>query len=315
MTLEHPSARTDPDAPDGAGHPGDPFVFDFRPLDGPRPDQDQRWTTWLDVQALCRGPEPRPDWVVTSQAAIDTDLGVLKTGKEADAHLLHRGVPGAEAMGRDVPGRSVLMVAKRYRPAEHRDFHRATTYTEGRRTRNTRDTRALARGSAYGRQVAAGQWAQAEWEALVRLYRLGVPVPYPVQIDGTELLLEWIHVETDGERHTAPRLAQARPTQARLTQARGERDLLAHWWDQLREAVVLMGGAGLVHGDLSPYNVLAAGERIVVIDLPQVVDLVANPHGVDLLHRDCRTLARWFTARGLAVDGDALAAEALAAAW
>ena len=90
----------------------------------------QRWSRWEDLEALMRGPEPRPDWVVTSSGAIDTELGVLKTGKEADAHLLHRGVPGSEA-----PGESVVLVAKRYRGADHRDFHRSAAYTDGRTVR------------------------------------------------------------------------------------------------------------------------------------------------------------------------------------
>lgn len=280
--------------------PGDPFgSLEFTALDDLEPDQ--RWSTWLAVQPLCRGPEPRPDWVVTSQAAVDTELGVLKTGKEAEAHLVHRGVPGSEALGE-----STMLVAKRYRGAEHRDFHRSAVYTDGRRQRRSRDARALDRKSAYGRSVAAGQWAWAEWEALGRLWSLGVPVPYPVQVDGTEILMEWISVpDAAGGPVTAPRLAQTRP----------DRALLAGWWDQLVEAMGAMARAGLVHGDLSPYNTLAAGERLVIIDLPQIVDLVANPHGVELLQRDCLNMARWFTSRGLAVDGEALLGELLAQAW
>ena len=145
------------------------FVFDFQAYDDLESDA-QRWSTWLSVEPLCRGPEPRPDWVVTSQAAIDTELGILKTGKEADVFLLERAEPG---------GPSVVMAAKRYRGEETRSFHRSAAYTEGRRTRRSRDARALARKSAYGRAVAAGQWATAEWEALKRLWLLGVPVPYP----------------------------------------------------------------------------------------------------------------------------------------
>ena len=124
-----------------------------------RPGDDQRFSTWLTVEPLCRGPEPRPDWVVTSQAALDTELGVLKTGKEADVFLLERAVPGD-------PGQQVVMAAKRYRGEEHRSFHRSAAYTEGRRTRRSPDARALARKSAHGRALAAGQWAWAEWETL-----------------------------------------------------------------------------------------------------------------------------------------------------
>ena len=265
------------------------FVFDFRPADDP--GAGQRFSTWLGVEPLSRGPEPRPDWVVTSQAAVDTELGVLKTGKEADVFLVERAVPGD-------PDQRVVMAAKRYRGEEHRSFHRSTAYTEGRRTRNTRDARALAKKSAHGRAVAAGQWAGAEWESLKRFWLAGVPVPYPVQVDGTEILMEL--VTHDGE--AAPRLAQTRP--------RG--DLLASYFEQLREAMAALARHGVAHGDLSPYNVLAAGDRLVVIDLPQIVDLVANPAGLDFLMRDCHNVCTWFERRGLDVDEGELFGELVA---
>jgi RIO kinase 1 len=268
------------------------FVFDFRAYDDPD-GTDQRWSTWHSVEPLCRGPEPRPDWVVTSQAAIDTELGILKTGKEADVFLLERAVPDEDA--------SVVMAAKRYRGEEHRTFHRSAAYTEGRRTRNSRDTRALARKTAHGRSVAAGQWALAEWESLKRLWSLGLPVPYPVQLDGTELLMEWVTHEGD----SAPRLAQTRPA----------RDLLECYFDQVRDVLAELARHGIVHGDLSPYNILAAGERLVVIDLPQVVDLVGNPSGPDFLLRDCTNVCTWFRARGLEVDENDLFGELLAHAF
>ena len=268
------------------------FVFDFQAYDDPD-DTDQRWSTWHSVEPLCRGPEPRPDWVVTSQAAVDTDLGILKTGKEADVFLLERGVPDG--------AHSVVMAAKRYRGEEHRTFHRSAAYTEGRRTRNSRDARAMAKKTAHGRAVAAGQWAWAEWESLKRLWSLGVPVPYPVQLDGTELLMEWITHDGD----SAPRLAQTRPA----------RDLLECYYAQVRDVLAELARHGMVHGDLSPYNILAAGERLVVIDLPQVVDLVGNPAGPDFLLRDCTNVCTWFRARGLDVDEHDLFGELMAHAF
>lgn len=279
------------------------FVFDFTAYDD-LDDDTQRWSTWLSVEPLCRGPEPRPDWVVTSQAAVDTELGILKTGKEADAFLLERAVPGSEDLD-DPVGQSVVMVAKRYRGEDHRTFHRSTAYTEGRKTRNTRDARAMAKKTAHGRAVAAGQWAWAEWQALVRCHGLGLPVPYPVQLDGTELLMEWITVEGEQGAETAPRLAQARP----------DRPLLESYYEQLREAMAELARHGVVHGDLSPYNILAAGDRLVIIDLPQVVDLVGNPAGMDFLMRDCTNVAGWFRARGLEVDEHDLFGELLAQAF
>ncbi|MGZ5416191.1 MAG: serine protein kinase RIO [Nocardioides sp.] len=273
----------------------DDFVFDFRAIDDPD-DDGQRWSTWLSVEPLCRGPEPRPDWVVTSQAAIDTELGILKTGKEADVFLLERAVP-------DDPSQRSVLAAKRYRSEEHRSFHRSSAYTEGRRTRNSRDARALAKKTAHGRAVAAGQWAWAEWEALRRFWSAGVPVPYPVQIDGTEILMEFVHV--DGE--AAPRLAQTRP----------KGDLLLSYFDQLRDAMVELARHGVAHGDLSPYNILAVEERLVIIDLPQAVDIVANPLGMDFLMRDCHNVCTWFVARGLderVADEHALFSDLLASA-
>jgi RIO kinase 1 len=267
------------------------FVFDFHASDDPA--DGQRMSTWMSVEPLCRGPEPRPAWVVTSQAAVDTELGVLKTGKEADVFLVERAVPGD-------PTQSVVMAAKRYRTEEHRSFHRSSAYTEGRRTRNSRDARAMAKKTAHGRAVAAGQWAAAEWEALKRFWLAGVPVPYPVQIDGTEILMEYVTV--DG--HAAPRLAQTRP----------DRDLLVSYYEQLRDAMAELARHGVAHGDLSPYNVLAAGERIVVIDLPQAVDVVANPTGMDFLMRDCHNICTWFASKGLDVDEHDLFAELVAAA-
>ncbi len=266
------------------------FVFDFTAGDDLAPDQ--RWSTYWDVERLCRGPEPLPDWVVTDRAAVDTDLGVLKTGKEADVFLLERAVPGT-------PG--TVLAAKRYRDEQHRAFHRSSAYTEGRRVRRSRDNRAMAKKTDHGRAVAAGQWAWAEWEALNRFWAAGVPVPYPVQVDGTEILMEYVAV--DGA--AAPRLAATRPGPAQL----------ASYFDQLRTAMVLLVREGVAHGDLSPYNVLAAGDRIVVIDLPQVVDVVANPTGLDFLHRDCRNVCAWFRRRGLDVDEEALFADLVAQAY
>jgi RIO kinase 1 len=270
----------------------DTFVFDFHAYD--ELDDGRRWSTWLEVEPLQRGPEPRPDWVVTSQGAIDTDLGILKTGKEADVFLLERADPLE-------PDGGVVMAAKRYRAPEHRSFHRSASYTEGRSMKRSRDNRALKRKSTFGREVAAGEWAVSEWGALVRLWNLGLPVPYPVQIDGTEILMEWISV--DGE--TAPRLAQTRPDPA----------LLASYFDQLRDALTTMVQNGVVHGDLSAYNLLAAGERLVIIDLPQIVDLVGNTAGMDFLMRDCANICGWFRSRGLEVDEHDLFGELLAHAF
>lgn len=269
------------------------------PFDAPT-EPGVRWSTWASVAKGQRGPEPRPGWLVTSDAALDTELGILKSGKEADVHLVERAVPGD-------PDRCSLLAAKRYRAREHRQFVRDDEYTEGRTVRRTRDQRAVDdRKSAWGRSVRAGQWAAAEFEALSRCWEAGAPVPYPVQLDGTEILMEFVgHQDDDGAWVAAPRLARVRP----------DPELLADYLDQLRRAMGVLARLGWAHGDLSPYNVLADGERLVVIDVPQVVDLAANPFAADLLHRDCRTVCAWFVGRGLQVDADELFADVFAQAW
>ncbi len=253
-----------------------PALDTFDAADG-LPEGD-RWSTWDQSAPLERGPRPYPGWLVTDLAAVDTELGILKTGKEADVFLLRRGLPGG--------GRACLLAAKRYRDAEHRMFHRDSAYLEGRRVRESRDTRAMAQRTAAGRQMIARQWANAEFAALGQLHRAGVPVPYPVQVLGTELLLEFIG---DPDGTAAPRLAETRPGGAEL----------AGLWDQLVAALAVLASHGLAHGDLSAYNLLVHQGRLIMIDLPQVVDVIANPRGAEFLDRDAANVGRWFTARGL----------------
>jgi RIO kinase 1 len=237
-----------------------------------------RWSTW-DVSAPTeRGPLPYPDWLITELGAVDTELGILKTGKEGDVFLVRRGIPDTD--------RSILMAAKRYRSSEHRMFHRDAGYLEGRRVRKSREMRAMANRTSFGRDMIAAQWAGAEFRALSELHSLGIPVPYPIQIVGTELLMEFIG-EPDGT--AAPRLASARPEGRELVSI----------WEQLVEALVILARHGYAHGDLSPYNLLVHRGRLVVIDLPQIVDVVANPQGLEFLERDARNVGSWFAARGL----------------
>ncbi|RPF21738.1 serine protein kinase RIO [Myceligenerans xiligouense] len=273
------------------------------------PGPGRRWSTWRSVAKGQRGPEPYPDWLVTADAALDTELGVLKTGKEADAFLIERGVPPHDDGHDDGrPGPSCLLVAKRYRGREHTTFHRDGDYTEGRRSRRTRDQRAVEdRKSRWGRAVAATQWADAEFVAMTAAWEAGAPVPYPVQIDGTEILMEFVgDVDPDsGEIVAAPRLTRRRPGP----------ELLESYWEQLTVGMSVLARLGYAHGDLSPYNVLAHGERLVIIDLPQVVDLASNPFASEILLRDCRIMCAWFASRGLDRDPEALFADLLAQAW
>lgn len=241
-----------------------------------------------------RGPRPHPAWVITSGDAYDVELGVVKTGKEADVDLVQR-VDIAT-------GRAVLLAAKRYRPAQHRMFHRDAGYLEGRSVRRTREMRAMSTRTEFGREMIAGQWAAAEFSMLGRLWSAGAPVPYPVQMHGTELLLEFIG--DVASRTAAPRLAET---------AR-DRDAVEDLWHQCVAAVLALGTAGYTHGDLSPYNVLVHDGRLVLIDLPQVVDLFGNPQGFEFLARDCRNICRWFASRGVDADADRLTRDVIDAA-
>ncbi len=252
--------------------------------DEDKPDTGDRWSTWDLSTAGERGPQPYPDWLVTELAAVDTELGVVKTGKEADVMLVRRSIPGAK--------RECLLAAKRYRSSEHRMFHRDAGYLEGRRVRESRTNRAMAKRTGFGREMIAGQWAAAEFAALYRLWEVGRElgvevVPYPVQILGTELLLEFIGTP---EGAAAPRLAQLRPEPAEL----------ADLWSQLVDALTVLARCQIVHGDLSAYNILVHEGRLVLIDLPQVVDVVSNPRGPEFLARDVCNVGAWFSARGYA---------------
>jgi RIO kinase 1 len=252
--------------------------------DSDLPEVGDAWSSW---DAALHGPEPRPDWVRTEAGAVDTELGMLKTGKEADVFLVRRAVPDTDRVS--------LLAAKRYRDGDHRLFHRDAGYLEGRRVRRSREMRAMSSRTSFGKELIAGQWAMAEFGALSHLWQIGqesglVCVPYPVQLIGTELMLEFIGDQETGE--AAPRLAQVRPD------AIGLADL----WRQLVDALSVLARAQVAHGDLSPYNLLVHEGRLVLIDLPQIVDVVANPQGGDFLARDVRNVATWFAARGLPPD-------------
>jgi RIO kinase 1 len=252
------------------------------------PETGDRWSTW---DGALHGPHPRPEWIRTEHAAVDTELGMLKTGKEADVFLVRREIPGTEQIS--------MIAAKRYRDGDHRLFHRDAGYLEGRRVRRSREMRAMNTRTAFGKQLIAGQWAQAEFGALSRLWQVGqeggtISVPYPVQLIGTELMLEFIGDWETGE--AAPRLAQVRT----------DHDGLTDLWRQMTDALSVLARTQIAHGDLSPYNTLVHQGRLVIIDMPQIVDLIANPQGAEFLARDVRNVAGWFTSRGLAVDTEGL---------
>jgi RIO kinase 1 len=209
------------------------------------PETGDRWSTW---DGALHGPHPRPDWIRTEHRAVDTELGMLKTGKEADVFLVQRAVPGTDQIS--------MIAAKRYRDGDHRLFHRDAGYLEGRRVRRSREMRAMTNRTAFGKELIAGQWAAAEFGALSRLWQVGqeggtISVPYPVQLIGTELMLEFIGDWETGE--AAPRLAQVRT----------DRDGLEDLWRQMTDALSVLARTQIAHGDLSPYNTLVHEGRLV----------------------------------------------------
>ncbi len=250
-------------------------------------DDDIAEPNWSSYTGSAHGPSPVPSWVITSPSAIDTDLGVMKSGKEADVSLLRR----------EHDGQMSLLALKQYRSTQHRMFHRDAGYLEGRQVRRSREGRAMATRTNFGRELIAGQWASAEFAVLSTLWSVGAAVPYPVQLSGTELVMEFIGDDGgEGNGVAAPRLAQLRPDFREGTAL----------FRQLRVALSALADAGYAHGDLSAYNILVHHGRLVLIDLPQAVDLVANPQGFEFLRRDCENICTWFQVHGVPADASEL---------
>jgi len=188
---------------------------------------------------------------------------------------------GKEAMVFVVRRGEETLCAKVYKEATHRSFRQAVDYTENRKVKNSRQARAMAKGSKFGKQAMEAAWQSAEVDALYRLAAAGVRVPTPYNFAEGVLLMELV---TDAEGDAAPRLNDV---------AFSETDALAHHATLLRE-VVRMLGAGVVHGDLSEFNILLAGDGPVIIDLPQAVDAAGNNHAARMLLRDVANLRAFF---------------------
>jgi RIO kinase 1 len=198
---------------------------------------------------------------------IDSVVRRLRSGKEASVFLV--------ACGNEI------RCAKVYKDANERGFHHLAEYQEGRKTRGSRDARALRGGGKHGRELAESQWKNAEVDALYALDRAGVRVPRPYGIFDGVLLMELI---TDAEGGVAPRLGDIdiAPEQAR------------EWHRFMLSQVVLMLCAGIIHGDLSEFNVLVDAAGPVIIDLPQAVDAASNNNAFALFERDVNNLRETF---------------------
>jgi RIO kinase 1 len=168
-----------------------------------------------------------------------------------------------------------------YKDARQRSFRKSVSYQEGRKTKNSRQARAMAKGSRYGREMQEEAWQSAEVDALYRLANAGVRVPRPYICHEGVLLMELV---TDADGHPAPRLndIDLSPEQALEFHAR------------LLGEVVRMLCAGIIHGDLSEYNILVGSDGPVIIDLPQAVDAAGNTGAGPMLERDVANLASYF---------------------
>jgi RIO kinase 1 len=201
------------------------------------------------------------------EGLIDTVVRQLMSGKEAMVFVVRSG--------------GHTLCAKVYKEATHRSFRQAVDYTENRKVKNSRQARAMAKGTRFGRESQEAAWQSAEVDALYRLAAAGVRVPKPHNFFDGVLLMELV---ADEGGDAAPRLNDVVFTAEQA---------LAHHATLLNE-VVRMLCAGVVHGDLSEFNILLAADGPVIIDLPQAVDAAGNNHASRMLLRDVANLRGFF---------------------
>lgn len=210
---------------------------------------------------------PKRLQTLIDEGLIDTVVRQLMSGKEATVYVVRCG--------------DETLCAKIYKEATNRSFRQAVDYTENRKVKNSRQARAMAKGTRFGRQAQEAAWQSAEVDALYRLADAGVRVPKPHNFFEGVLLMELV---TDEYGDAAPRLNDSvlTPEQAR-----------AHH-SALVQQVVRMLCAGVVHGDLSEFNILLGADGPVIIDLPQAVDAAGNNHAHRMLLRDVANLRGFF---------------------
>jgi RIO kinase 1 len=204
---------------------------------------------------------------LVKEGLIDEVVRQLMSGKEATVYVVRCG--------------DEVRCAKVYKDAQQRNFRQSAAYQEGRKTKNSRDARARGRGTRYGRKIQEEAWQNAEVDALYRLAAAGVRVPQPhICFEGV-LLMELV---TDATGNAAPRLSDIEMSAASALE----------YHSTLLDQVVLMLCAGVIHGDLSEYNILVGADGPVIIDLPQAVNAAGNSDAAAMLERDVGNLAAYF---------------------
>jgi len=211
---------------------------------------------------------PKRLQALVTEGLVDEVIRQLMSGKEATVYIVRCG--------------EEIRCAKVYKDIKQRSFRNNTSYQEGRRTKNSRQARAMEKGSRYGRQMQEEAWQNAEVDALYRLAAAGVRVPQPHICHEGVLLMDLV---TDADGHPAPRLNDIELS----------REQALEFHAGLLRQVVLMLCAGIIHGDLSEYNILVGSNGPVIIDLPQAVDATGNSNAGAMLERDVANLASYFS--------------------
>ena len=212
---------------------------------------------------------PKRLTTLVEEGLVDEVIGQLMSGKEATVYVVRCG--------------EAIRCAKVYKEANQRSFRKNAAYQEGRKVKNSRQARAMEKGSRYGRQMQEEVWQSAEVDALYRLSAAGVRVPQPHLCFAGVLLMDLV---LDAEGHAAPRLNDVELSE----------ELALEFHALLVNQVVRMLCAGVIHGDLSEYNILVGEGGPVIIDLPQAIDAAGNSNAAEMFERDVINLRTYFSA-------------------